>query len=108
MSTNCTAGEGASWPRRWATSMVLPNPASPPTTDPETSASRTMTRLLSSAHPSHQAVSDSGGVLVVGQSGAGDGGHSGGHALVIGDELGGWEAVLAGPVVLVAEPQGLG
>jgi hypothetical protein len=42
--------------------MVLPNPASPPTTDPETSASRTMTKLLSSAHPSHQAVKDTGGV----------------------------------------------
>src|SRR5437867_1366891 len=48
------AGEGASWPRRWATSMVLPNPASPATTIPETSAVRIMTTLPSSAHPSHQ------------------------------------------------------
>ena len=36
--------------------MVLPNPASPATTMPETSASRTMTGLLSSAQPSHQDV----------------------------------------------------
>ena len=49
-----------------------------------------------------------GGPLVVGQPGAGDGGHGGGHALVVGDELGGREAVLAGPLIPVAEPEGLG
>jgi hypothetical protein len=38
-----------------------------------------------------------GGALVVGQPGAGDGGHGGGDTLVIDQELGGWEAVLAGP-----------
>jgi hypothetical protein len=41
--------------------------------------------------------------LVVGQAGAGDGGHRGGHAQVVRDELGRREAVLAGPLVLVAE-----
>jgi hypothetical protein len=40
--------------------MVLPNPANPPTTDPETSARRTMTKLASSAQPSHQEVNDAG------------------------------------------------
>ena len=49
-----------------------------------------------------------GGPLVVGQAGAGDGGHGGGHALVVGDELGGGEAVLAGPLIPVAEAEGLG
>ena len=34
--------------------------------------------------------------------------HGGGHALVVGDELGGGEAVLAGPLIPVAEPEGLG
>ena len=133
--------------------MVLPNPASPATTMPETSASRTMTGLLSSAQPSHHDVRDCrghagqvdpgrrqqrvavqaaqpdqarslllgpdgdtapgvgqipGGPLVVGQAGPGDGGHGGGHALVVGDELGGREAVLAGPLIPVAEAEGLG
>ena len=40
--------------------MVLPNPASPPTTDPETSASRMKTAVPSSAQPSHQEVRDVG------------------------------------------------
>jgi hypothetical protein len=35
------------------------------------------------------------------------GGHGGRHALVVGGELGGWEAVLAGPLIPVAEPEGL-
>src|SRR5215217_5124351 len=153
MSTNCTAGEGASWPSRWATSMVLPNPDSPATTMPETSARRIMTKVPSSAHPSHQEVRDAGAVpdrsiragarsrvavqateldpagallggpdrnappgvsqvaddvLVVAETGAWDGGHRRGHALVVDGEVGGGEAVLAGPLVLVAEPQGLG
>src|SRR5829696_4187381 len=134
MRTNWTAGEGASWPSRWATSMVLPNPASPPTTDPETSASRTKTGLVSSAQPSHQRVAVqppepdqarplllgpdghaapgvgqvAGGALVVGQASAGDGGHRGGDALVVRDELGRGEAVLAGPLIPVAEAEGLG
>ena len=42
--------------------MVLPYPARPATTMPETSASRTMTGWESSAHPSHQEVSDAGAV----------------------------------------------
>ena len=49
-----------------------------------------------------------GGPLVVGQASAGDGGHGGGDALVVSDELGRWEAVLAGPLVPVAEAEGLG
>ena len=49
-----------------------------------------------------------GGPLVVGQASPGDGGHGGGHALVVSDELGGREAVLAGPLIPVAEPEGLG
>jgi hypothetical protein len=49
-----------------------------------------------------------GGTLVVGQAGAGDGRDGGGHALVVGDELGGGEAVLAGPLIPVAEAEGLG
>jgi hypothetical protein len=49
-----------------------------------------------------------GGPLVVGQPGPGDGGHSGGHALAVSDELGHREAVLAGPLVGVAQPQSLG
>jgi hypothetical protein len=40
--------------------MVLPNPASPPTTIPETSARRTMTGRESSAQPSHHDASDAG------------------------------------------------
>ena len=48
------------------------------------------------------------GPLILGQASAGDGGHRGGHALVISDELRRWEAVLAGPVIGVAQPQGLG
>ena len=48
-----------------------------------------------------------GGPLVVGQARAGDGRHGGGHALVVGDELGGWEAVLAGPLVPVAKAESL-
>jgi hypothetical protein len=47
------------------------------------------------------------GSLVVGQAGAGDGGHGGGHALVVSDELGCWEAVLAGPLIPVAQAEGL-
>src|SRR4029453_12232185 len=54
--------EGGGWPRRWATSMVLPKPASPPTTDPETSARRTKIAVPSSAQPSHQASRDAGAV----------------------------------------------
>jgi hypothetical protein len=47
-------------------------------------------------------------VLVVGQAGAGDSGHRGGDALVVSDELSGREAVLAGPLIPVAKPEGLG
>jgi hypothetical protein len=46
--------------------------------------------------------------LVVGQAGAGDGGHGGGDALVVGDELGRGEAVLASPLIPVAQAEGLG
>jgi hypothetical protein len=49
-----------------------------------------------------------GGPLVISQPGAGDGGHGGGHALVVSDELGRGEAVLAGPLIPVAEAEGLG
>ena len=49
-----------------------------------------------------------GGALVVGQAGPGDGRDGGGHALVVDDELGGREAVLAGPLIPVAEAEGLG
>ena len=49
-----------------------------------------------------------GRLPVVGQASAGDSRHGGGHALVVSDELGCGEAVLAGPLVPVAEPQGLG
>jgi hypothetical protein len=49
-----------------------------------------------------------GGALVVSQPGAGDGGHAGSHALVVSDELSRGEAVLAGPLIPVAKPQGLG
>jgi hypothetical protein len=42
--------------------MVLPKPASPPTTDPQTSASRTKTAVPSSAQPSHQEVRLAGAV----------------------------------------------
>ena len=132
--------------------MVLPNPASPATTMPETSASRIMTGVLSSAQPSHQEVRESGampersilagarsgsrcsprswirpwalllgpdadtapgvgqvasGPLIVSQTSASDGRHRGGHALVVSDELGRWEAVLAGPLIPIAKPQGL-
>jgi hypothetical protein len=48
------------------------------------------------------------GPLVVDQASPGHGGHGGGHALVVGDELGRGEAVLAGPLVPVAEAEGLG
>ena len=48
-----------------------------------------------------------GGPLVVSQTSASDGRHRGGHALVVSDELGGWEAVLAGPLIPIAKPQGL-
>jgi hypothetical protein len=46
--------------------------------------------------------------LVVGKPSPGDGGHGGSHALVVGDELGWREAVLAGPLIPVAEAEGLG
>jgi len=49
-----------------------------------------------------------GGPLVVGQAGTGDGRDGGGHALAVDGNLGGGEAVLAGPLVPVAEAQGLG
>jgi hypothetical protein len=49
-----------------------------------------------------------GGPLVVGQAGPSDSSHAGGDALVVGDELGRWEAVLASPLIPVAEPEGLG
>ena len=49
-----------------------------------------------------------GGPLVVGQAGAGDGRDGGGHALVVSDELGRREAVLTGPLIPVAQAQGLG
>ena len=133
--------------------MVLPNPASPATTMPETSAERMKTGLASSAQPNHHesrvagAMPDrstragakqriavqpaqpdqarglllgpdtdaapgvgqvAGGALVVGQTSPGDGGHRRGDALVVGDELGHGEAVLAGPLIPVAEAQGLG
>jgi hypothetical protein len=47
------------------------------------------------------------GALVVGQPRPDDGGHGGGHALVVGDEFGRWEAVLAGPLIPVAKAEGL-
>jgi hypothetical protein len=40
--------------------MVLPNPARPATTIPETSASRTVTGELSSAQPNHQESKEAG------------------------------------------------
>jgi hypothetical protein len=49
-----------------------------------------------------------GGPLVVSQAGASDGGHRGRHALVVDHDLGGREAVLAGPLIPVAEAEGLG
>jgi hypothetical protein len=49
-----------------------------------------------------------GCLLVVGEASSSDGGHGGGHALVVSHELGCWVAVLAGPLVPVAEAQGLG
>jgi hypothetical protein len=49
-----------------------------------------------------------GGPLVVGQAGAGDGGYGGDHALAVGDELGRREAVLASPLIPIAQPEGLG
>src|SRR5215211_7913837 len=49
-----------------------------------------------------------GGALVVGQASPGDGRDGGGDALVVGDELGGREAVLAGPLIPIAEAEGLG
>ena len=133
--------------------MVLPNPASPATTMPETSASRTMTgaAVLGPPQPPgrqggrrHAGQVDpgrrqqrvavqaaqpdqprtlllgpdadtapgvgqiAGGPLVVGQAGASDGRDGGGHALVVSDELGRWEAVLAGPLIPVAKAEGLG
>jgi hypothetical protein len=48
-----------------------------------------------------------GGPLVVSQASPGGGRHGGGHALAVSHELGRGEAVLAGPLILVAEPQGL-
>ena len=48
-----------------------------------------------------------GGALVVGQAGASDGADAGGHTLVVSDELGGREAVLTGPLIPIAQPQGL-
>jgi hypothetical protein len=47
-------------------------------------------------------------LLVVGQAGARDGGYGGGNALVVDGEVSDREAVLARPLILVAEPQGLG
>jgi hypothetical protein len=47
------------------------------------------------------------GALVVGQTGAGNGGHRGGHALVVDGELRGGVAVLAGPLVGVAQSERL-
>jgi hypothetical protein len=47
------------------------------------------------------------GALVVDQAGASDGGHGDGHALAVDHELGGGGAVLAGPLVGVAQPQRL-
>jgi hypothetical protein len=49
-----------------------------------------------------------GGPLVVGQAGASNGRHGGGDALVVSDELGCWEPMLAGPLIPIAQPQGLG
>jgi hypothetical protein len=48
-----------------------------------------------------------GSALIVGQAGAGEGRDRGSHALVVGDELGRWEAMLAGPLIPVAEAKGL-
>ena len=45
-----------------------------------------------------------GRALVVGQAGAGDGGHGGGDALVVNGDLSGREAVLAGPLIPIAKP----
>jgi hypothetical protein len=49
-----------------------------------------------------------GGPLVVGQASASDGRDGGGDALVVDHNLGGREAVLAGPLIPVAKPEGLG
>ena len=46
--------------------------------------------------------------LIVGQAGPSDTGYGSGHALVVNSELGGWEAMLAGPLIPVAETEGLG
>jgi hypothetical protein len=47
-------------------------------------------------------------VLVVGQAGTGDGGDGGGDAMVVSDELGHREPVLASPLIPIAEAEGLG
>jgi hypothetical protein len=47
------------------------------------------------------------GLLVVGQPGPGDRGHGRGHALVVDLKLDGREAMLAGPLIPIAQPQGL-
>ena len=44
-----------------------------------------------------------GRLLVVGQTRPGHGGHGGGHALVVSDELRWGEAMLAGPLIPIAE-----
>jgi hypothetical protein len=49
-----------------------------------------------------------GRLLVVGQPSPGDGRDGGGHALVVNGDLSGRVAVLAGPLVPVAEAEGLG
>ena len=46
-------------------------------------------------------------MLVVDQAGTSDGSHGGGHALIVSDELSRREAVLAGPLIPIAQPQGL-
>jgi hypothetical protein len=48
-----------------------------------------------------------GDVLVVGQVGAGNGGHGGGHALAVDHEPGRGVGVLAGPQVGVTQAEGL-
>src|SRR5829696_4353590 len=112
MSTNWTAGDGASWPRKWATSMVLPNPASPATTMPETSARRIMTGRESSAQPSHQAVRLAGAMpdrsTRAGASSGSRRSPAAGSAQVVDHDLGRREAVLTGPLIPIAQPEGLG
>jgi len=73
-----------------------------------TEPDQTRSLLLGAHRDTAPGVSQIGrGPLVVGQAGTGDGGHGGGDALVVSDELGRGEAVRAGPLVSVAEAESL-